>query len=300
MSRVFVIGSCNTDMVIKAAKLPGPGETIIGGEFFMNPGGKGANQAVAAARLGAAVAFACKIGNDIFGKQAVEGFRREGIHTDFVLTAGDQPSGIALILVDGKGENSIAVASGANGNFRLEEAEDVIEQIGPGDIVLLQLEIPVTVVEYTIKSCRKRGAVVILNPAPAHLLADEVFPFIDIITPNETGAEWLTGVKVTDLTSAAAAATIFLDKGVTHVVITLGAKGAYLHDGSVQKMIASPAVDAVDTTAAGDIFNGALAVAIAEKEKLESAVEFACRAASISVTRLGAQSSAPRRSELNH
>lgn len=300
MPRVFVIGSCNTDMVIKAAKLPGPGETIIGGEFFMNPGGKGANQAVAAARLGAAVVFACKIGDDIFGRQAVEGFRREGIHTDFVLTAGDRPSGIALILVDGKGENSIAVAAGANGDFRQEEAEDVIEQIGPGDIVLLQLEIPVTVVEYAIKSCRKRGAVVILNPAPAHLLADEVFPFIDIITPNETEAELLTGVKVTDLTSAAAAATIFLDKGVTHVVITLGAKGAYLHDGSVQKMIASPAVDAVDTTAAGDIFNGALAVALADKGKLVPAVEFACRAASISVTRMGAQSSAPRRSELNH
>jgi ribokinase len=300
MSRIFVIGSSNTDMVIKSPKLPAPGETIIGGEFLMNPGGKGANQAVAAARLGALVIFACKIGNDIFGKQALEGFQREGIRTDFVLTDKDQPSGIALIIVDEKGENSIAVASGANGTYREKEAEEIIEQIGPADIVLLQLEIPVPVVEYAIKSCCKKGARVILNPAPAHLLADEVFSFVDIITPNETEAELLTGIKITDLTSAAAAAAILLDKGVNHVVITLGPKGAYIHDRSLQKMIASPVVDAVDTTAAGDIFNGALAVALLETENLESAVDFACRAAAVSVTRMGAQSSAPGRHELNH
>lgn len=300
MSRIFVIGSSNTDMVIKSPKLPAPGETVIGGEFLMNPGGKGANQAVAAARLGAVVIFACKIGNDIFGKQALEGFHREGIRTDFVLTDKDQPSGVALIIVDEKGENSIAVASGANGTYCEKEAAEIIEQIGPADIVLLQLEIPVPVVEYAIKRCCKKGARVILNPAPAHLLADEVFSFVDIITPNETEAELLTGIKITDLTSAAAAAAILLDKGVNHVVITLGPKGAYIHDKSFQKMIPSPVVDAIDTTAAGDIFNGALAVALMETDNLESAVDFACRAAAISVTRMGAQSSAPGRHELNH
>jgi ribokinase len=299
MARIFVIGSSNTDMVIKSAKLPAPGETVIGGEFLMNPGGKGANQAVAAARLGAVVIFACKIGNDIFGKKAVEGFQREGIRTDFVLTDNGQPSGIALIVVDGKGENSIAVASGANGTYRQKEVGKIIEQIRQEDIVLLQLEIPVPVVEYAIKNCRKKGARVILNPAPAHLLSDETLSFVDIITPNETEAELLTGVKITDLKSAATAANILLDKGVMHVVITLGAKGAYIHDRDLQKIIASPVVDAVDTTAAGDIFNGALAVALTEADDLESAVGFACRAASVSVTRMGAQSSAPRRSELN-
>jgi ribokinase len=175
----------------------------------------------------------------------------------------------------------------------------IIEQIRQEDIVLLQLEIPVPVVEYAIKNCRKKGARVILNPAPAHLLSDETLSFVDIITPNETEAELLTGVKITDLKSAATAANILLDKGVMHVVITLGAKGAYIHDRDLQKIIASPVVDAVDTTAAGDIFNGALAVALTEADDLESAVGFACRAASVSVTRMGAQSSAPRRSELN-
>jgi ribokinase len=287
-------------MVVKSPKLPAPGETIIGGEFLMSAGGKGANQAVAAARLGARVIFACKIGNDIFGKQALEGFQREGIRTDFIITDNDQPSGIALILVDGKGENSIAVASGANATLRQQEVETMIEQITRDDIVLLQLEIPVPVVEYAIKNCHKKGAKIILNPAPAHVISEEVYSCLHIITPNETEAELLTGIKVTNPISAAAAATIMLNRGVKHVIITLGAKGAYIHDRSLQKMIASPVVDAIDTTAAGDIFNGALAVALLETDDLESAVDFACRAAAVSVTRMGAQASAPRRHELDN
>lgn len=300
MSRIFVIGSSNTDMVIKSPKLPAPGETIIGGEFMMSAGGKGANQAVAAARLGAAVIFACKIGSDIFGKQALAGFHQEGIRTDFIITDKGQPSGIALILVDGKGENSIAVASGANATFRQQEVETIVEQITHDDIVLLQLEIPIPVVEYAIKSCRKKGAKIILNPAPAHAISAEAYSCLDIITPNETEAELLTGIKVTDPATAAGAATILLNRGVKQVIITLGAKGAYIHDRSLQKMIASPMVDAIDATAAGDIFNGALAVALMETDNIESAVDFACRAAAISVTRMGAQPSAPRRHELNH
>lgn len=298
MSRIFVIGSSNTDMVIKSSKLPAPGETIIGGEFLMNAGGKGANQAVTAAKLGADVTFMCKIGNDIFGKQAVQDFQREGINTDFVLTDDNHPSGVALILVDANGENSIAVASGANGALSINELETVFEQIKKDDTVLFQLEIPIATVEYGIKKCYEKGARVILNPAPAHLLTGDVFRFIDIITPNETEAELLTGIKVTDLSSAAKAANMLQAKGVNSVIITLGPKGAYVHNNAIKKLIESPIVTAIDTTAAGDVFNGALAVALTENLDLEQAADFACKAAAISVTRMGAQSSVPMRSEL--
>jgi ribokinase len=298
MPAIFVIGSSNTDMVVKSAKLPAPGETIIGGEFLMNPGGKGANQAVAAAKLGAAVTFLCKIGDDMFGHQAIDGFKSEGINADFVLTDASQPSGVALILVDEKGENSIAVASGANGNLQVNELDEIIDQIKSDDIVLLQLEIPIATVEHAIKKCYERGAKVILNPAPASLLDDAVFPYIHIITPNETEAELLTGIKVTDAQSAELAAQALRNKGVENVIITLGSKGAFVYGNTIKILVAAPVVVAVDSTAAGDVFNGALAVALSEGNSLEKAAEFACKAAAISVTRMGAQASAPRRSEL--
>lgn len=297
--KIFVIGSSNTDMVVKSHKLPAPGETIIGGTFLMNPGGKGANQAVAAAKLGAAVTFVSKTGNDIFGKQAVQGFQREGINIDYIFTDLENPSGVALILVDAKGENSIAVASGANGNLQIAEVEKAIGQIMPNDTVLLQLEIPIPTVEFAIKKCFERGAKVILNPAPAQVLDESVFKYLDIITPNETEAELLTGIKVIDLTSAEQAALKFHEKGVKNVIITLGSRGAYLHNDTINRLIPAPIVEATDTTAAGDVFNGALAVALSEGQDLEQAISFACRAAAISVTRMGAQASAPMRNELN-
>lgn len=296
--KIFVIGSSNTDMVIKSEKLPAAGETILGGTFLMNSGGKGANQAVAAAKLGANVIFVCKVGNDIFGKQAVEGFQKEGINTDFVFTDIENSSGVALILVDAKGENSIAVASGANGNLQISEVTKAIEQISTNDTVLLQLEIPISTVEFTIKKCYEKGAKVILNPAPAQILDETIFQYIDIITPNETEAELLTGIKVTDLETAEHAALKFHEKGVKNVIITLGSKGAYLHNATINLLISTPVVRAVDTTAAGDVFNGALAVALSEGNDLEQAIEFACQAAAISVTRMGAQASAPLRSEV--
>ncbi|CAH0997585.1 Ribokinase [Emticicia aquatica] len=297
--KIFIIGSSNTDMVIKSQKLPAPGETIIGGTFLMNPGGKGANQAVAAAKLGATVTFISKTGNDIFGKQAIQGFQREGINTDFVFTDLENPSGVALILVDAKGENSIAVASGANANLQITEVETAIQQITADDTVLLQLEIPIPTVEFSIKKCFEKGAKVILNPAPAQVLDESVFKYLDIITPNETEAELLTGIKVTDLSTAEQAALKFHEKGVKNVIITLGSRGAYLHNENVNRLIPSPIVDAMDTTAAGDVFNGALAVALSEGQDLEQSISFACRAAAISVTRMGAQASAPLRSEVN-
>jgi ribokinase len=296
--KIYVIGSSNTDMVIKSDKLPAPGETVIGGVFLMNAGGKGANQAVAVAKLGAEVVFVSKVGNDIFGKQALEGFQNLGMNTDFVFIDNENPSGVALILVDRHGENSIAVASGANANLHFSEVQKAINQVQKGDIVLLQLEIPLTTVTKTIKKCAEKGAMVILNPAPAQKLDESVFEFISLITPNETEAELLTGIKVTDLETAKQAANDFHSKGILEVIITMGSKGAFYSNIDKQVLIPSPKVSAVDSTAAGDVFNGALCVAISEGQAIEKAILFACKAASISVTRMGAQASAPTREEV--
>jgi ribokinase len=296
--KIYVIGSSNTDMVIKSEKLPAPGETVIGGTFLMNAGGKGANQAVAVAKLGAEVVFVSKVGNDIFGKQAFQGFHNLGINTDFVFIDSENPSGIALILVDGHGENSISVASGANANLQISEVQEAINQVQKGDIVLLQLEIPLTTVTEAIKKCAEKGAKVILNPAPAQKLDESVFEFISLITPNETEAELLTGIKVIDLPSAELAAKAFHSKGIPEAIITLGSKGAFFSNETKQVLIPSPKVEAIDSTAAGDVFNGALCVAISEGQAIEDAIVFACKAASISVTRMGAQASAPTREEI--
>jgi ribokinase len=296
--KIFVIGSSNTDMVIKSEKLPAPGETVIGGVFLMNAGGKGANQAVAVAKLGAEVVFVSKVGNDIFGKQALEGFQNLGINTDFVFIDNENPSGVALILVDGHGENSISVASGANANLQISEVQKAINQVKKGDLVLLQLEIPLATVTEAIKKCAEKGAKVILNPAPAQKLDESVFEFISLITPNETEAELLTGIKVIDLVSAELAAKAFHKKGISEVIITLGSKGAFFSNETKQVLIPSPKVEAIDSTAAGDIFNGALCLAISEGQAIEDAISFACKAASISVTRMGAQASAPTREEV--
>lgn len=297
-SKIYVIGSSNTDMVIKSDKLPAPGETVLGGVFLMNAGGKGANQAVAAAKLGAEVIFVSKVGNDIVGQQAVEGFKSVGINTDYVFIDTENPSGVALILVDNHGENSISVASGANGNLQISEVQKAIDKVQEGDIVLLQLEIPLSTVNEAIKKCSEKGAKVILNPAPAQKLNDSFFKYLSMITPNETEAEILTNIKVTDEETAKQAANNLHGKGILEVIITLGSKGAFYSNKDKQILIPSPKVIAVDSTAAGDVFNGALCVAISEDQVIEAAIEFACKAASISVTRMGAQASAPTREEV--
>lgn len=295
---VIVIGSSNTDMVIKTAHLPLPGETILGGTFFMNAGGKGANQAVAAARLGGAVTFIAKLGDDIFGREALQLFKKEGIDTDCIVVDAQHPSGVALITVDDKGENCIAVASGANAQLLPADAAQAKDKIVAAAIMLAQLEIPVETVAWAAAEASAAGVPVILNPAPARALPDELYKHLYIITPNETEAEILTGIKVTDVATAAAAAAVLRGKGVKTVIVTLGAKGALVVADGLQQLVEAPVVKAVDTTAAGDVFNGALAVALAEGEDVLTAVAFACRAASISVTRLGAQASAPLRSEV--
>jgi len=298
VNRIAVIGSTNTDMVIKTSKLPVPGETILGGDFFMNPGGKGANQAVAAARLGGKVSFIAKTGNDLFGKQAREIFETEKINTDYIVTDTLNPSGVALITVDNRGENCIVVAPGSNNHLNKSDIDQALEEILRSDIVLMQLEIPVETVVYAANIAYEAGKKVILNPAPAAKIPEDLLSKLYLITPNETEAALITGIPVKDSDSAIQAAQNLFDRGVKVVIITLGSKGALLFTGGEPKLIPSPKAEAVDTTAAGDVFNGAIAVAISEGFELEKAVEFACRAAAISVTRMGAQSSAPYRKEL--
>lgn len=298
MKSIVVLGSTNTDMVIKSARIPAPGETILGGRFLMNPGGKGANQAVAAARLGGGVAFVAKVGDDLFGREAKALFATEGVCTDYVLTDPREPSGVALIMVDARGENCIAVASGANGALSpgdIAVARGAIETAG---VLLMQLETPVETVLCAARWAAAKGVTVILNPAPACALPAELFACLSLITPNESEAELLTGVKVTDEATAQAAAAALCAKGVGRVVITMGAQGAYVYESGRGTFVPAFPVQAVDTTAAGDVFNGALAVALTEELPLAEAVRFAAKAASISVTRMGAQSSAPRREEL--
>jgi len=298
MSRIIVIGSSNTDMVIKSKKLPLPGETILGGTFLMNPGGKGANQAVAAARLGGNVTFVTKIGNDLFGSEAVALFSNENIDTRYIIKDPDNPSGVALITVDENGENSIVVAPGSNSKLTAYDIEEEVFETKPTDIFVMQLEIPIGTVEFIAQKTSGKGNRVILNPAPARQLSDDLLSCLFLITPNETEAEQISGIKVIDLSTAEKAATIIRKKGVKNVIITMGASGAYLQSDGVSKMIHVVPVKAIDTTAAGDVFNGAIAVAMSEGMDLENAVLFANKAASISVTRMGAQSSAPYRKEI--
>jgi len=299
MSRILVIGSSNTDMVIKTEKLPVPGETILGGTFLMNPGGKGANQAVAAARLDGKVTFITKRGNDLFGNQAVGLLMREGIHTQYIVKDLEFPSGVALITVDSSGENSIVVAPGSNANLRQEDIPPTIFEADKYEILLLQLEIPMDTVEYSAILASDHGIKVILNPAPARQLSDNLLMHTWLITPNKTEAETITGVSITDITSAEKAAVLIQERGVKNVIITLGEMGAFVKSESYTGLIPGVKVIPIDTTAAGDVFNGALAVAISEGKNIMDAVNFANKAASVSVTRMGAQASAPYRNEIH-
>jgi ribokinase len=298
VKKIIVVGSTNMDMVVKTSHLPAIGETVLGGSFFMNPGGKGANQAVAIARLGGNVTFITKTGNDVFGKQSSQLFDDEGINTLYILSDQTLPSGVALITVDASGENSIVVASGANANLQPGEVESIFKKIDGMDIILLQLEIPMETVNLVARYASANNIRLIVNPAPANTLSPELLRNIDVITPNAKEAEMLTGIKIRNIECAQRAAIILSKKGVKHVIITLGRQGAAVYSGGKFSLIPAPEVEAVDTTAAGDVFNGALAVALSEGLEILKAVEFSCLASSLSVTKLGAQSSIPYRNEL--
>ncbi len=297
MNKILVIGSSNTDMVVKTDELPLPGETKLGGTFFMNAGGKGANQAVAAARLGGHVTLVTKLGNDIFGNQTLEGLKKENINTNYIFFDESNPSGTALILVNAAGENCIVVAPGANGNLLPADIEKV-QNLRDAAVILLQLEIPMETINHIAKLTRLNKQKLILNPAPAQKLDDELLSALYLITPNETEAFYLTGVRVNDETTASAAADVFLKRGVENVIITLGREGAFFQNGYLKIKVNAPVMEPVDTTAAGDTFNGAITVAITENMGWEKAMRFAVQAASISVTRMGAQSSVPYRKEI--
>ncbi len=296
--KIVVIGSMNTDMVINSERLPLPGETVVGGKFMMNSGGKGANQAVAAARLGSDVYFIAKSGNDLFGRRAIEQFREDNINTDYMCSDSDLPSGVALVLVDENGENSILVASGANASLSPSDIDAAEGLIADSKIVLMQLETPVETIEHAARMAHRYGNTVILNPAPACPLSDELLSNIDILIPNETEAALLSGIEINSIEDARTAAIEIARRGIRTVIITLGSKGAFIKDGDEFHLVNARKVKVVDTTAAGDTFCGALAVALTEDRGIVEAVEFASRCAAVTVSRPGAQMSIPCRSEI--
>ena len=293
---IVVLGSTNTDMVISGAKIPVPGETVCGGSFMMNPGGKGANQAVAVARLAAKkgqCTFIAKVGDDLFGRETAARLAADRIDAKLVVDK-KVASGTALILVDPKGQNCISVALGANGTLFPKDVKKFAKDIQSADALLLQLETPLETVLWAAQTAHAKKVPVVLNPAPAAKLPKELYGCLDWITPNETEAELLTGVKVVDLASAQKAEAVLRKRGVGNVVITLGSKGCY----AAGKIHPCVKVKAVDTVAAGATFNGAFVVALAEGKNVDEAIAFAQKASAIAVTRPGAQSSVPCRREI--
>lgn len=297
--KIIVVGSSNTDMVLKTARFPAPGETIIGGDFFVFQGGKGANQAVAAARAGGDVQFICRVGSDAFGTSAVQHYSNESIDVSSIVKDEKAPTGVAVITVNAEGENSIIVSSGANALLAVDDVAAAIKN-SEAEWLITQMETPVEVIAYLAKHARGQAKKFVLNPAPAAALPDDVYNGLFLITPNETETALLTGIAVSDEASAKEAAAVFKSKGVQNVIITLGRKGAFVDAQNFSGIVPSPKVKAVDTTAAGDVFNGALIVALSEGQDWEPAVRFACKAAALSVTKMGAQTSAPTRTEIEN
>lgn len=298
--KVIVIGSSNTDMVVKVPHIPSPGETILGTDFMTIPGGKGANQAVAAARAGADVTFIACVSDDSFGKQALENYRKDGIDTSCIKVQPGIHSGIALINVSEDGENSISVAPGANSHLLPEDIYGFESVFDGAKIVLTQLEIPIETVEAAAEVAHTKGIPFILNPAPGAAIPESLLNKLTIITPNETEAAIITGRNNFFEKDILEMADEIFENSSTTVLLTLGSKGVYLKTFDFEGMIPGYKVKAVDTTAAGDVFNGALAAALAGGMELNEAVDFAQRAAAISVTRMGAQPSAPSLDEIQH
>ncbi len=288
-------------MVVKTSHLPAGGETVLGGDFFMNAGGKGANQAVAAARYGNRVVFVAKSGDDLFGRQVREQMKRDGIITDYVFIDKEHPSGVALITIDKDAENCIVVASGANMYLSTDDIDCAADEIRSADVVLMQLECPVQTVAYAARMAAQAGVPVILNPAPAPTepLSAELMQDLYLITPNRSEASRISGIEITNMESAQRAAKAILAMGPRNVIITLGSEGSLVYDGKMFMRVEALKVEAVDTTAAGDTYNGVLASVIAERRSLIEAAREASIAGAISVTRMGAQPAAPTREEIN-
>jgi len=294
-SNIVVVGSSNTDMIIKLKRIPRAGETVLGGQFLTAAGGKGANQAVAAARAGGRVSLIARVGRDTLGDQAIAGFVGDGIDVSHVVRDRRSASGAALIFVAQNGENSIAVASGANARLSPADVKRARALIAQAKVLLTQLETPLDTVCAAARLAASKGALVILNPAPARVIPGELLRYVSILTPNESEAEMLTGGRLNGVRAVQKAAETLRRRGVQTVILTLGTQGALIVNDQGTRRIPGFNVKAIDSTAAGDIFNGALAVALTEGQELDQAVCFANAAAAISVTRMGAQPSAPAR-----
>ena len=299
MNKLVVLGSVNADHVLQVPTFPRPGETLHGRNYQVIPGGKGANQAVAAARLKADVGFIACVGDDAFGIESCERFKLDGMDIRGVKVQADCPTGIAMIQVSDRGENSICLSAEANDRLTAEAIEDDLPSIRAASYLLMQLETPIDGIIKAAQVAKQAKTNVVLNPAPARELPSSLLSCVDVITPNETEAQVLTGITVTDDASAQQAATVLHQQGIEIVIITLGAKGVWLSENGRGQLIPGFRVSATDTTAAGDTFNGAFVTGLLENMPLESAIKFAHAAAAISVTRFGAQTSIPTRQEVD-
>jgi len=297
-ARIAVVGSLNMDLVVRVPRMPIPGETLIGHDFHVIPGGKGANQAVAAARLGARVSMIGRVGDDDFGRAQRRNLAQEGIDVTHVSVDPEEATGIALITLDATGQNSIILAPGANMRLTVAHVEAAAQTIADAEILICQLESPLEVVTRAIELARAQGVRVILNPAPARPLDAALLRLVNYLIPNESETTLLTGIQVTDLPSAEAAAASLRERGVSTVILTLGEQGALLADAGGIVHVTGYSVKVVDTTAAGDAFVGGFALALAEGQPLPEAVRFANAAGALAVTRLGAQPSLPTRREI--
>jgi ribokinase len=299
---ITVVGSSNMDLVVESPRIPAVGETILGTYFFMVPGGKGANQAVAAAKLGVEVFFVAKLGDDLYGSKSLDNFTNAGVNTKYITKTKEAPSGVALISVDKKGNNSIIVVPGANHQLSVSDVKSAESAIQQSKAVICQLEIPIAVVENAANLAKEHNVRFILNPAPAPKvkLSDELLKCVDVLTPNEIEAEGMTGIKVKDDDSAVKACKYLLGRGVKNVIITLGAKGFLLANMEEEVFVPSIEINAIDTTAAGDAFTGGLAAYIAQGKTIKEAAKYANYVAALSVTKRGAQSSLPTKEEVEN
>ena len=295
---IIVLGSINMDLVVHAPRLPKPGETLTGSSFHTTPGGKGANQAVACARLGVKTQMIGRVGGDVFSSALRKNLSDNGVDVSGIALEEQLPSGVALIAIDEKGENNIIIIPGANGAVGNQELKTLENMLPKAKVLLLQLEIPIEIVIEAAKSAHTRGLTVILDPAPARQLPADLFPYVDILTPNTTEAAFLAGFPVDDTQNAEKAARTLRQQGTDQVIIKMGDLGAYVQNQVGGLFYPAIPVEAIDTVAAGDAFNGALAAALSENLPFEEAMHWAIAAGAIAVTRSGAQTAMPNRKDL--
>jgi ribokinase len=298
--KIVVIGCLHTDFTVKVKTIPRIGESVLGKSFKRSPGGKGANQAVAAARLGADVVLIGRVGADVFGKELIKNLRENGIDTKYIIEDSETYTGLALIMVDEDGDNILAVASGADMRIRKEDIDRAEEIIKLSDILLIQLETPLQIVEYAINIAFNKGVKVLLNPAPAQKLSKDLLKKVYVLIPNEKEAELLSNVKIKDLNSSKISAKKLLENGTKNIVITLGKNGSIIATKEETVHINGLNVNAIDTTGAGDAFCGALAVALSSGKELKEAVIYANYAGALATTKIGAQEALPTKEELEN